>query len=203
MNSQHVIDQPSAWIVRFAPLIAKGEALDLACGSGRHARHLAALGHDVLAVDRDPAALEHLPQNRIRVLQFDLEEQGAERSSKWPLKKERFQGIVVTNYLHRPLLPAILESLVPGGILIYETFAAGNERFGKPSNPDFLLQPGELLKMAQAAEPALHVVAFEQGYVDLPKPAMIQRICLLKPQKGAELLDKPLYSANLTIQGLS
>ena len=110
----------------------------------------------------------------------------------WPLHPERFAGIVVTNYLHRPLFAPLLESLASGGVLIYETFAQENGRFGKPSNPDFLLAPGELLHIAQA-RPGLRVLAFEDGYSALPKPAMIQRICILKT--GRDALPDPLQLA--------
>lgn len=174
------LEQPSAWVARFAALIMQGEALDLACGGGRHARLLAALGHQVLAVDRDAAALALAEGKAIRTLQADLE-----GGLPWPFEANRFAGIVVTNYLHRPLFPRILSSLAPGGVLIYETFAQGNERFGKPSNPDFLLAPGELLQAVQAVPHPLRVVAFEDGHVPLPKPAMIQRICAVKQLAGA------------------
>jgi SAM-dependent methyltransferase len=173
-------DQASAWVTRFARLIPQGEVLDLACGSGRHARLLAASGHRVLAADRNPAALKKAAGQGISPLLVDLE--GGDEVARWPFESTRFHGIVVTNYLHRPLFPHILDSLAPSGILIYETFAVGNERFGKPSNPDFLLRPAELLKVvmqAGAAQP-LHVIAFEDGYVDMPKPAMVQRICAVK-----------------------
>ncbi|MGV3655000.1 MAG: class I SAM-dependent methyltransferase [Noviherbaspirillum sp.] len=174
------LDAPSAWVARFAPLAPPGEVLDLACGSGRHARLLAAAGHPVLAVDRDPAALAACAGPGISALALDLEEAGFQ----WPFGKGRFAGIVVANYLHRPLFPALFNSLAPGGILIYETFAQGNGRFGKPSNPAFLLQPGELLDRARAhcadAGDPLRIIAFEDGYAALPRPAMVQRICLAK-----------------------
>ena len=157
------IDAPSAWVERWASLIPRGRALDLACGGGRHARLLASLGHEVLAVDREPHSIPG-----VRFLRADLED-----GSPWPLAGERFQGVVVTNYLHRPLFPLIEAALAPGGVLIYETFMRGNERFGKPSNPAFLLAPGELW----GAFAGLHVIAFEQGRVQDPKPAMIQRLC--------------------------
>ncbi len=169
-------DRPSRWVARFAPLIPSGEVLDLACGGGRHSRWLAGLGHAVLAVDRDPAALQATAGERIRTLQFDLERDGAEHEPGWPLQPSRYAGIVVTHYLHRPLLPALLASLVPGGVLIYETFALGNGQFGKPSNPAFLLAPGELLRLAGGAT-QMRVVAYEDGHVTDPAPAMIQRIC--------------------------
>lgn len=150
----------------------------MACGSGRHSRLLASLGYRVLAVDRDPEALARITDSAITTQQLDLE---SGTGSAWPYVMGRFAGIVVTNYLHRPLFPLMLDSLADGGVLIYETFALGNERFGKPSNPDFLLKPGELLEVVQIRTPApLHVVAFEDGHVDHPKPAMVQRICAVK-----------------------
>lgn len=172
--------QPSAWVERFAPLISPGEVLDLACGSGRHSRLLAAMGHPVCALDRDGPALAGLAAlglPGITTLQFDLE-----NGAPWPFAPARFAGIVVTNYLHRPLFAAMLASLAPGGVLIYETFACGNERYGKPSNPDFLLRPGELLDIVRHS--AIHgwrIVAFEDGYMAAPKPAMVQRICAIAP----------------------
>lgn len=160
-----------------------GTVLDLACGGGRHARLLAALGHPVLAVDRDPAALAAAGGPGITTLQFDLEDPEARHHPDWPLRTGRFGGIVVSNYLHRPLMPALLDSLSPGGVLIYETFAAGNARFGKPSNPDFLLAPGELLHRFNGT--AFRVIAYEDGYQRRPRPAMVQRICLRKVQNDA------------------
>jgi SAM-dependent methyltransferase len=165
------VDSPSPWVRRFAPLVTPGEVLDLACGGGRHARLFAGLGHPVLALDRDPAALQAANGPGIATLRHDLEAQGA----AWPFEAGRFAGIVVTNYLHRPLMAHLMQSLAPNGVLIYETFAAGNETFGKPSNPDFLLRPGELL--AYACDAALSVIAFEDGFTARPKPAMVQRLC--------------------------
>lgn len=178
------MDQPSPWVRRFAPLVPAGEVLDLACGSGRHARLFAALGHPVLALDRDPAALAAAAGPGITTMEVDLEAEGA----AWPFAAGRFAGIVVTNYLHRPLMPALMASLAPGGVLLYETFAIGNETFGKPSNPAFLLRRGELLEHARAA--ALDVIAFEDGHIRQPKPAMLQRLCAGGPAyafQGAEL----------------
>src|SRR5690606_4778421 len=169
----HSLATPSAWVMRFAPLIGAGEVLDLACGSGRHAKWLAARGHAVVAVDRDEAALALAAGPGIQTMQADLEGEG---DPAWPFEPERFAAIVVTNYLHRPLFPHMLRSLAKDGLLIYETFAIGNERFGKPSSPRFLLQPAELLQLCAG----LKVVAFEDGYVSQPKPAMIQRICATK-----------------------
>ncbi len=174
--------QPSGWVGRFAGLMPAGLVLDLACGSGRHVPLITGLGHPLLAVDRDFAALAIIQaagHAALQTLQFDLESEQAAQHPDWPFAPARFAGIVVTNYLHRPLFDAMLASLAPGGVLIAETFADGNGLFGKPSNPAFLLQPGELLALAQRASD-LRVLAFEDGYVAAPKPAMVQRICLRK-----------------------
>ena len=174
--------QPSGWVGRFAGLMPAGLVLDLACGSGRHVPLITGLGHPVLAVDRDLAALASIQaagHATLQTLQFDLESEQAAQHPDWPFAPARFAGIVVTNYLHRPLFDVMLASLAPGGVLIAETFADGNGLFGKPSNPAFLLQPGELLALAQRASD-LRVLAFEDGYVAAPKPAMVQRICLRK-----------------------
>ena len=170
LSRVHGPDSPSEWVTRWAHAIAPhGAALDLACGSGRHSRFLAGLGFQVCAIDRDPRALDALGGvTGVTVRHADLE------NGAWPLDGLQFDGIVVTNYLHRPLFPRILDALAPDGALIYETFAAGNERFGKPSNPDFLLQPGELLDVVRGR---LRVVAFEELEVAPPRPACIQRIC--------------------------
>ena len=163
--------EASPWVIRFAAAVPAGEVLDLACGSGRHARLFASLGHPVLAVDRDPQALAAASGPGIATLEIDLEAEGA----RWPFEPGRFAGIVVTNYLHRPLFTDLVRSLAPNGVLIYETFALGNEAFGKPSNPAFLLRPGELLELA--AQGSLNVLAFEDGIVAQPKPARVQRLC--------------------------
>ena len=163
----------SSWVRRFAPLIpTEGSVLDLACGAGRHAGLLASLGHTVLAVDQDISAIEGLQNPRIQSQKEDLE------GDIWPLSGQQFSGIVVANYLYRPFLDQLPKMLRDGGILIYETFAAGNAQFGKPSNPNFLLTPGELLALAASA--GLKVLAYEDIYLDQPKPAMVQRICALK-----------------------
>jgi len=172
-SSDHAATEaPSEWISRFAPLIrGGGRVLDLACGGGRHARLLAQLGYQVAAVDRDAQALELLaPLTGIEIKCADLE------SGPWPYPGAVFAGIVVASYLHRPLFPLLLNSLEQEGVLIYETFALGNERYGRPSNPQFLLRPGELLSVVGGR---LRVVAYEDMFVSSPKPAMVQRICAI------------------------
>lgn len=170
----HGTEEPSRWVLRWSRLIAPGGAvLDLACGNGRHARHFAARGHPVLALDRDRAALAALAgAARIEPLYADLED-----GSPWPLETRHFAAVVVVNYLHRPLFARLAQALEEGGVLIYETFALGNERFGRPSNAQFLLRPAELL---EAFGPSLSVVAFEQGCVTRPKAAVIQRLCAIR-----------------------
>ena len=170
--SEHGIVAPSAWVVRWGHLIARGPVLDVACGGGRHARFLAGRGLDVVAVDREPRVFD---SPRIRFLQADLE-----GGRPWPFEGERFGAIVVVNYLHRPLLPRLAGSLAGGGALIYETFMVGNERFGRPSNPEFLLRPGELL----AAFAPLEARGYEEGLVEQPKRAVIQRLCAVRGGKG-------------------
>ena len=165
----------SGWVARFAPLIHPGEVLDLACGNGRHARLLAALGLQVTALDRNPDALANAAGPGITTLQLNLEAEGA----VWPFGAGCFSAVVVTNYLHRPLFAQLVASLRPDGILIYETFAQGNELYGKPSNPDFLLAPGELLALAQQGD--LQVLAYEDGHVERPHPAQVQRLCAAGP----------------------
>jgi SAM-dependent methyltransferase len=182
MQLQHDQLAPSAWVCRFAHLIAAGgTVLDLACGQGRHARYLAGLGYRVEAVDRDSAVLATLSGVAgIATRCADVE------SAPWPYDADRFDGIVVTNYLYRPLMGALLGALRPGGVLIYETFAMGNEKLGRPSNPEFLLRPGELLQWVVGR---LNAVAFEQGLVERPKPAALQRICAVRRAVEACRLD--------------
>ena len=171
MNS-HDLDAPSAWVTRWADRVpAGGRVLDVACGGGRHARYFAARGHAVLAVDRDPATPGRLAGIPGVTGQCADLEQGV-----WPFYGERFAGIVVTNYLHTPLFPHLLSALAPAGALIYETFAVGNERYGRPSNPAFLLKPGELLDVVRGK---LKVLAYEDLFVTEPRPAMVQRICAI------------------------
>ncbi len=151
---------PSLWVQRHARLFKPGASvLDVACGSGRHLRWLAAHGHRVTGVDRDGTALAGLAGIGTPVL-ADIE------NGPWPFAGQLFDGVVVTNYLWRPLLPVLRLALAPGGVLIYETFANGHHTIGRPSRPDFLLQPGELLRAFEG----LRVVAYEDGY----EPAEVQ-----------------------------
>lgn len=169
-------DRPSPWVQRFAGLVPDGGAvLDVACGAGRHSRLFAGLGHPVVALDRDVAAMPDLAG--VERLQADLED-----GSPWPLAGRRFAAVVVTNYLWRPLFPRLIDSLHDGGVLIYETFARGNERFGRPRNPDHLLRPGELLELAGGA---LSVVAYESGIT--AQPAVVQRLCAVKSDEPRRL----------------
>jgi SAM-dependent methyltransferase len=162
---------PSPWVLRFAGRVpAGGRVLDLACGGGRHTRLFLELGHPVLAMDRDIAWVSDLAgRPDLETLEVDLED-----GRPFPLAGQRFAGVVVTNYLYRPILPALIESVAPGGILIYETFSRGNERFGRPSNPAHLLEPGELL---EAVRGSLRILAYEDLDVEQPRPAAVQRIC--------------------------
>lgn len=171
-------DHPAAspWVVRFAPLVAAGgRVLDLACGGGRHGRLFLDRGHPVTLLDKDASGVADLA-GCAEIVQADLED-----GSPWPLPGRLFAAVVVTNYLHRPLLPDIMASLADGGVLIYETFAQGNERYGRPRNPDHLLAPGELL----AACAGLQVAAYEYGL--LPRPAVVQRICARRGGEPAPL----------------
>ena len=159
---------PSPWIVQWAGLVAAdATVLDVAAGSGRHTRFFADRGNNkVTAIDRDISALAAQPN--VEIVQADLED-----GSPWPLPGRTFGAVVVTNYLHRPLFPALLDALMPGGVLLYETFMEGNERFGRPSRPEFLLKDGELLELVRER---FSVVAYEARLVSEPKMAMIQRI---------------------------
>lgn len=162
---------PSEWVQRWSHLVPEGASvLDVACGSGRHVRWFAERGCRVTGVDRDGPAVEPLRQVA-EIVVADIE------NGPWPLAGRQFDAVVVTNYLWRPLLPTLVGSLAEGGVLIYETFADGNQMIGKPSNPDFLLQPGELLR----ATPGLDTVAYENGFLDNP-PRHVQRITAVKPR---------------------
>jgi SAM-dependent methyltransferase len=156
--------RPSPWVARFAPLVAAGGGvLDVACGGGRHCKLFLERGHPVTGLDRDVAQTQ---AGGAELLAADLED-----GSPWPLPGRRFAGVVVTNYLWRPLFPQLLASLAEGGVLITETFAAGHEAFGRPRNPDHLLARGELLRLAAP----LTVVAYEDGVAE--GRAVIQRLC--------------------------
>lgn len=169
---------PSPWMVEYAGCIPKaGRVLDLACGSGRHAIWLAAQGFQVHAVDRDVQATAHMQgMQNIQVTIADIE------SGTWPESDELYDGIVVSRYLFRPLLQKLAAMLKPDGVLIYETFMAGNERYGRPRNPDFLLQPDEL---STVYAPLLKIHAFWQGEVAGDVPAVMQRICAINSRSEA------------------
>ena len=172
---------PSPWIERWAHLIAAGgSVLDVAAGSGRHTHWLAARGHRVTAVDRDAAAMASL-SGIAEVVVADLE------AAAWPLADRRFDGVVVTNYLWRPLLPLLSGSLAEGGVLLYETFAVGNETVGRPSRPDFLLAPGELL----GATASLRTVSYEDGFLANPD-RFVQRLAAVREPAGAAARRYPL-----------
>ncbi len=172
----HGKEAPSTWVQRWAHLIAPGgTVLDVACGWGRHMRWLALQGHRVCGVDRSPEAIESLA-NVGRTVLADIE------NGPWPFGGEVFDAVIVTHYLWRPLLPAIVSSVAPGGLLIYETFSAGNETVGKPSRPDFLLQPGELLRVCEP----LRAIAYEDGFLDCPA-RYLQRIAAVRqPRDSAD-----------------
>jgi SAM-dependent methyltransferase len=175
----HDSQAPSAWVQRWSHLVPPATTvLDVACGRGRHLRWFAGRGHAVVGVDRDAQALETL-DGVGRVEQADIE------NGPWPFDGQAFGGVIVTHYLWRPLMPTIVASVAPGGVLIYETFASGNETVGKPSRPDFLLQPGELLQACSA----LRVVAYEDGFLASP-PRYVQRIAAVRERPSAE---KPRY----------
>ena len=172
---------PSAWVQRWSHLVpAHGTVLDVACGSGRHMRWFVARGHEVTGVDRSPEAIAAVAGLGEAVL-ADIE------NGPWPFEGRRFDAVVVTNYLWRPLMPVLLASLTPGGVFIYETFAAGNETVGKPSRPDFLLKPGELLDVCAP----LHVVAYEDGYLEFPS-RFVQRIASVAKGSGEPQGPYPL-----------
>lgn len=169
----HGTEPPSAWLQRWAHLINQGSrVLDVACGAGRHMRWLAEQGHAVHGIDRNTDALA-LAQAFGQVTCADIE------NGPWPLPGQTFDAVVVTHYLWRPLLPVIVQSVAAGGVLIYETFAVGNESVGKPSRPDFLLRPGELLQ----ATADLHVVSYEDGFEANPD-RFVQRIAAVRALPG-------------------
>lgn len=165
--SIHGLNPPSEWVERYAPLIrAQGTVLDVACGAGRHMKRLSALGLQCLGIDRSEEALTHARAHG-EVICADIE------AGPWPIPGRLFDAVVVTNYLWRPLYATLIKALKPDGVLLYETFALGQETVGKPSRPEFLLRPGELLDLAQ--EHGLKVVAFEDVWLDQPR-RRIQRL---------------------------
>ncbi|MBS28991.1 MAG: SAM-dependent methyltransferase [Alphaproteobacteria bacterium] len=177
----HETPEPSPWIRRFSAYSA-GPVLDMACGSGRHTRMFLDLGMPVTAVDRDTSRLADLTdRGTLDIIETDLEAP----QDAWRPPPETFRFVIVANYLWRPLLEPLIAAVAPGGLLLYETFAQGNERFGKPSNPDYLLAPGELLA---AVAGKLDVVAYEQGEVATPRPAVVQRICAVNGEPEGRLL---------------
>ena len=186
----------SAWVRRFLPLVAKnnGPVLDLACGGGRHTRLLLDAGYEVWSLDKAASLLQPLELLGARCFEHDLETKktGSIQNEEvnWPFEVNMFSGIIVTNYLYRPLLSSLTTSLKDGGVLIYETFAAGNEVYGSPKNPDFLLRSGELLDfyLSQAMHSRKnHCIAYEHGCIVRAQPAVVQRICLRSVSVSSEL----------------
>ena len=183
----HASAEPSTWVKRWSVLVPDGASvLDVACGSGRHVRWFGARGARVTALDPDAAALATLregPDAAAEVIVADIE------NAPWPLAGRSFDAVVVTNYLWRALLPQIVASVAAGGVLIYETFARGNETVGRPANPDYLLAPGELLR----ATDGLRTVAYEDGFVAGPPARFVQRIAAVrKPARSAAPPRHPL-----------
>jgi SAM-dependent methyltransferase len=174
----HASSEVSPWVAQWSHLVEpRGRVLDVAAGRGRHARWFASRGHPVLAVDRDEEALASLSDcEGVSTLRADLE------GAPWPLKAgESFAAVVVTNYLHRPLFAHLIDALAPGGVLLYETFAVGNETVGKPSNPAFLLNAGELL---EAVRGRLRVIAYQDGFLGQPRASYVQRVCAVHAPNG-------------------
>jgi SAM-dependent methyltransferase len=168
----HGSEAPSAWVQRWSHLVRpEGTVLDVACGHGRHARWFYKQNHPLVLVDRSQDAIDSIaiPASACEKVHADIE------AGPWPFAGRSFDAVVVTHYLWRPLLPTLLASLAPGGVLIYETFAQGNETVGKPSRPDFLLRPGELLEVCRG----LRIVAFEDGFQDAPA-RFVQRIVAVR-----------------------
>jgi len=164
----------SPWVEKHVPLIPKARpVLDVACGGGRHSLHLLKLGYEMVSVDVETTAIttyKDLPG--LSIVRADLEK------DPWPFAENTFASIVVVNYLWRPLLPDLCASLMPGGVLLYDTFARGNEKYGRPSNPDFLLKQREL---QETLEDELEILDFFDGFVDTPTPACRQSIAARKP----------------------
>ncbi|PIT77255.1 bifunctional 2-polyprenyl-6-hydroxyphenol methylase/3-demethylubiquinol 3-O-methyltransferase UbiG [Limnohabitans sp. JirII-31] len=185
-TSTHGTEPPSLWVQRWAHLIPQNSTvLDVACGRGRHMRYLSQQGHAVVGVDRDAQAIAAVADLG-EAIEADIE------NAAWPLPNRQFGAVVVTNYLWRPVWPSILSSLAPGAVLIYETFAAGNETVGKPSRPDFLLQPGELLSRCAG----LRVVAYEDGFLNSPE-RFVQRIVAVQTLATQRLVQRFHLSPSL------
>ena len=173
----HGLDAPSPWIQRWTHLVPPGApVLDVACGLGRHLRWFRERGHPVTGIDRAPEALD-AAKDLGEAVAADLE-----NGSPWPLPGRTFGAVIVANYLWRPIFPALQDSVARGGVLLYETFAIGNETVGRPGRPEFLLQTGELLRLVDH----LRVVAFEDGFVDNP-PRFVQRIAAVRPSPDTAL----------------
>ncbi len=180
----HGTETPSDWLLRWSHLMTpNSRVLDVACGGGRHMRCLAKQGHRVCGVDRNPEALA-MAQAFGEVVCADIE------NGPWPFAGQSFDAVVVTNYLWRPLMATLVQSVAPGGVLIYETFTQGNETVGKPARPDFLLQTGELLSVTVG----LRTVAYEDGYEALPQ-RFVQRIAAVRPWPASGVLRWPLKAA--------
>ncbi|MEO8022630.1 class I SAM-dependent methyltransferase [Polaromonas sp.] len=180
--SPHGTEAPSGWVQRWSHLVRPGgRVLDVACGQGRHAYWFYKRNHPLALVDRSQAAIDSIaiPADSCEKVIADIE------AGPWPFAGREFDAVVVTNYLWRPLLPTLLASLAPGGVLIYETFAQGNETVGKPSRPDFLLRPGELLEVCRG----LRVVAFEDGYQDAPA-RFVQRMAAVREAPSPETIPR-------------
>jgi SAM-dependent methyltransferase len=174
---------PSRWLTRFSHLVRPGgHVLDVAAGNGRHCQWFLESEHPVLALDRDLSQIAWLRHPLLERCEADLED-----GAGWPLGDRAFDAVIVTNYLWRSLFDDIIGAVRHDGVLIYETFAEGNERYGRPHRPEFLLQPGELL--ARVA-PRLEIVAYEHGYSDYPTDRVIQRICAIG--RGRRLSQCPL-----------
>ena len=175
------LSPPSDWLLRWAHLIpAGGRALDVACGSGRHLYWLQSRGFALTGVDRDPAALANLAPLMAagaEIVDADIE------NGPWPFAGRQFEAVLVTHYLWRARLADIAAAVAPGGVLLYETFALGHETVGRPSRPDFLLAPGELLQVA--AKAGLRTIAYEDGFEESPGPRFVQRIAAVRPDGPA------------------
>jgi SAM-dependent methyltransferase len=191
----HGTENVSPWVARWSSSVprdvAEGSVLDVACGAGRHALHFLRQKHPVSAIDISELAINTIAntlnseeRKLCQLIQADIE------NAPWPLAGKQFAGVIVTNYLWRPLLPTLLQSVAVGGVLIYETFCAGNETVGKPSRPDFLLQPGELLSVCSTA--GLRVIAYEDGFLSAPDRFMQRIACVREKSASISAARYPL-----------